>query len=120
MSRARVQRYVNLNRPLLFTAGVVSFVIGLEEVSWFQRQLAIETPEVFASNLQGELNIHNFATDLVENIYYSAAFFSFVLIPFLSTRTSWFERLGLSAFVPGLAPFVVVAIACSYNYNMWV
>ena len=36
------------------------FFISMEEISWGQRLVGIETPEVFAKhNIQGEMNIHN-------------------------------------------------------------
>ncbi len=44
--------------PVLFA--LAAFFVGLEEVSWGQRILGLETPDVLAAhNFQGELTLHN-------------------------------------------------------------
>jgi hypothetical protein len=104
---------------LLLIASIASCLIGLEEISWFQQQLSIEASGIFTRNLQRETNIHNFATNLFDNLYYTAAFLTFVLLPFVNARTGWFRDTFLARFAPGLAPFVIIAISCGYNYDMW-
>jgi hypothetical protein len=50
------------------------FYHGNEEISWFQRILNIENPQLFNANLQGEMNLHNFSTNYVENAFYFGTF----------------------------------------------
>ena len=118
--RSRTYSQSLAERLFLVGCTAIFFLIGLEEVSWFQRDLGIETPEFFERNLQGELNFHNFATNFFENLYYGAAFASFVLAPYLYACSTWLRRRLSAKLVPGLAPFVAVAISCSYNYDMWI
>jgi hypothetical protein len=86
VSRRRSVVAMESPRWLLGCAALGFFVIGMEEVSWLQRVFQVETPELFASNAQGEMNFHNLGTpgrgtDYVENAYYMAAFVFLVLLP---------------------------------------
>lgn len=67
----------------LFAAGVF-FVIAMEEISWGQRFLDLESPEFFVEhNSQGEITLHNL---------YDAAPFThkgFILIGFLGAFVSF-------------------------------
>jgi hypothetical protein len=119
-SRRRNQFNSTADKSLLIVAAAISFLIGFEEVSWFQRSLDIELPEFFENNSQEEMNLHNYHTDLAENLYYGGAFVCFVLIPFLGLYTNWIQQLRLVKFMPGMAALIVIAISCSYNYDMWV
>lgn len=99
---------------------LVFFVMAMEEVSWFQRQLEIETPMAFNANLQGEMNFHNFATNYVENIYYFGAFLFLVVLPFSRWLLPYMSNNNyLRTFVA--RPFIGVlgSIACAYNFDMW-
>lgn len=50
---------------------IVFFVIAMEEISWGQRILQIQSPEFFAqNNQQGELNLHNFLSRYLLHIPY--------------------------------------------------
>lgn len=63
--------------------GIVFFVIGMEEVSWFQRVLDLESSEFFREmNDQGETNFHNAYTHESEDIFYLGGFLLLVLFPF--------------------------------------
>lgn len=96
------------------------FLIGMEEISWFQRYLELETPAMFAENTQGEMNFHNIATDEVENAYYFSMFILLILVPFLVNRViSVDNRHVVHIFAP--SPFLVYASTffVSYNYEMW-
>lgn len=100
---------------------IVLLLVGLEEVSWFQRQLALETPDWLAlSNAQGELNFHNTATSLFENLYYAGAALLLVASRVLvsdGTRSAvgrWLQPL-----LPGPAVFAIGALATSFNWDMW-
>ena len=45
---------------ILFLLLAIGFlVLGFEEISWGQRILNFETPEIFSSNLQNQITVHN-------------------------------------------------------------
>jgi hypothetical protein len=107
-------------KPIAFLFTVVFFVMAMEEVSWFQRALDIKTPEFFDSNLQGEINFHNFATNEVENMYYFSSFVFLALIPFIYDRMPSFKRYDFIAFfVPSRFVIFFSAVSVAYNYDMW-
>lgn len=107
-------------RYSLFFLSLVFFVIAMEEVSWFQRQLEIETPMSFSDNLQGELNFHNFATDKIENLYYFGSFFFLVVLPFVRWSLPYISTNNyLKIIVPRPFVGVIGSIACAYNFDMW-
>jgi hypothetical protein len=99
----------------------VFWFIGMEEVSWFQRQTGLQTPEMFGGNVQEEFNLHNFFTVGFEILYYFGAFAFFVLLPFLRAVFKDFADKNnyLRTFVP--MPFVAVlgAMSSGYNFEMW-
>lgn len=99
----------------------VFFVIAMEEVSWFQRQIGFETPAAFGGNVQEEFNLHNFFTVGFEMLYYFGTFFFFIVLPFLRLVFSdWVERIDvLKIFVPPPEVAVPAAMCCGYNYEMW-
>ena len=107
-----------LTVSLLFS--MTFFVVGMEEVSWFQRSLTVATPGLFSANDQGEMNLHNFATTEVEIIYYFSAFLLLILIPFVHDQTFLLSRhKHLSIFVPSCVILFVSAPLAAFNYNMW-
>lgn len=103
----------------LFLAAVF-FVVGMEEVSWFQRVLDFETPEAFAANRQGEFNLHNFDSNTSEEVYYFGAFVLLILVPFAAhqgTLPRPFARFN--ALIPSTAVLFASALLAAYNYNLW-
>jgi hypothetical protein len=99
---------------------IILFLIGMEEVSWFQRFLFIDTPDAFMGNKQQELNLHNFATNKFENLYYFTAFMFLIVIPFIKDKTSLFENPRIpSLFIPSRFIIFVSAIIMAHNYDMW-
>jgi len=95
-------------------------LVGMEEVSWFQRVLNIDTPQAFNANMQKEINLHNYLTNEVENTYYFSSFLFLILIPFINDTTSLFQKYSrLSFFIPSRFVLLVSAIAVTYNYDMW-
>ena len=96
------------------------FVIAMEEVSWFQRVLNFETPEGFDRNIQNEFNLHNFATNYIENAYYFGVFIFVVVLPFIYLL---FPALSQIKYLQLLVarPFIIVigTIFCAYNFDMW-
>lgn len=96
------------------------FIMAMEEVSWFQRVLQIETPKLFESNGQHEMNLHNFATNYIENLYYFGAFVFLVVFPFIRFLfPSITNNNYLKTFVPRPFIGVICSIACAYNFDMW-
>jgi len=109
-----------LAKVALALLALVLFVIAMEEVSWFQRQLGLSAPDLFGHNEQGEMNFHNFATNRVENVYYFGAFIFLLVLPVL--RLLFAEvfvdmRTGLVFPKPFVA--IIGALACAYNFDMW-
>lgn len=99
---------------------LVFFVIAMEEVSWFQRVLEIETPKAFEGNYQKEMNLHNFATNKVENIYYFSTFIFLVLLPFIRLMFPFVSNNNyLKLFVARPFIGIIGSIACAYNFDMW-
>lgn len=96
------------------------FVIGMEEVSWFQRVIGFDTPEGFVSNRQGEFNLHNFASNLFEEFYYLSGFCLLILLPFLAEVLSLHERFQpVRWLVPGSVVLFSGALMAAFNYHLW-
>jgi len=96
------------------------FLVGMEEISWGQRVFSFETPALFAASLQGEMNLHNFATDVIESAYYFCSFLALVLVPFVAeTSAPNLLRGPLAAFVPTRVVLLCAAVAFAFNYDMW-
>ena len=71
-----IARYWLLGWALLF------LLVAMEEISWGQRMFGIETPGFIAShNGQDEVNLHNFASELVNRSFYSMVFLVGVVLP---------------------------------------
>lgn len=93
----------------------------MEEISWFQRVLDIETPTAFESNTHDEINIHNFFTNnLAENVYYGGAFlflvvFSFLRFFYVSNESKPFLRIFMASPYVG----IVGTIPFAFNFDMW-
>lgn len=94
---------------------LVFFVIAMEEISWFQRVLEIETPEFFMErNVQNETNLHNMYTHTSEHVYYLGAFLLLVLLPYFREEIGEFlDSIGMTTakiLLPPawlIAPFIV-------------
>lgn len=120
VSRKNSQVNIHYIRLTFLLMAFVFFVMAMEEISWFQRVLDIETPAGFENNAQSELNFHNFATDYFENIYYFGGFVFLVFIPFL--RYLFPEMCNvyyLKLFVGRPFLCIVGALPNAYNYDMW-
>jgi len=98
----------------------VFFVMAMEEISWFQRIMEIETPKAFDGNIQHEMNLHNFATNYVENIYYFGTFLFLVVFPFIRHLFPYVSSNNyLRIFVARPFIGVIGSIAYAYNFDMW-
>ena len=120
-AKARTQAKVSVfTMGMLALLAFVFFIIAMEELSWFQRTLGLETPDMFAGNEQREMNFHNFATNRIENIYYFGAFLFLVVLPL--PRVLFPTKVGNTHVTPLIPrPFIAIvgAIACAYNFDMW-
>jgi hypothetical protein len=71
--------------------GAGMFLIAMEEISWGQRQLGIETPHPLADiNWKGELNFHNISGFPLHEVYIAVGFYGafsrLIAAPLLSKR----------------------------------
>lgn len=98
------------------------FAIAGEEVSWLQRVIGFHTPTALEPlNMQGEFNLHNVATNHVENAYYfSTGFVLFVVLPlWRAAGLPWGRLQPLAVLAPGLNLVPIGAMIVSYNFDMW-
>ena len=118
--RATVRQSLNgLTKVSLLIIAFAFFVTSMEEISWFQRILEVETPEFMEANMQGELNLHNFATYGFELVYYTGCFVLMVLCPALRLIFP-VERINfLNRFIPDVSLIVVGSIPHVFNFSMW-
>ena len=88
----------------------VFFVIAMEEISWFQRVLEIESSELFLNlNDQGEMNFHNIYTHESEDIYYLGGFLLLVVLPYFREQLGdLLDRVGLTTARVLLPPFWLI------------
>lgn len=119
----KFRNHANIPTPAklsLIFLSLMFFIIGMEEVSWFQRILHFQTISMFNGNQQDETNLHNFASDYFENLYYGGTYLFFVILPFLvllfsSLNKSKYLRLFIAR--PYIA--VIGTLPCAYNYDTW-
>lgn len=98
----------------------LSFLIAMEEVSWFQRVLDVESPAFVRGRNQPEFNLHNAATDLSENVYYFGGFALTVMIPgLLGPRRLPAPVSGLERVLPTRAVMFGSIAAGALVYEMW-
>ena len=97
------------------------FLVGVEEVSWGQRVLDLDTPDAIrALSERNELNFHNMQTAFFEFAYYFGLFLFFIVAPVVHSRTNVFQRLApVGQFVPTWTSALVAAPAFGYNYVFW-
>jgi hypothetical protein len=106
---------------VLFLAFLL-FIIAMEEVSWFQRQLKIDvrSNDFFKSNEQLEMNFHNFFSVAFEYIYYTSTFLFFVVIPYIYMISPQYSKIRfLSIFIARPYIAIIATIANVYNYEKW-
>jgi len=119
INNKKYQQKITMISSAIFLSGIF-FLITLEEISWFQRIFDIPLPSHFELNEQFETNLHNFATDESELIYYIGSFVFLILLPFIySQHQHWSRISGLTFFIP--RPFIIFSssVFIAYNYDMW-
>lgn len=90
----------------LLLTSIVAFLIGMEEISWMQRILSIESNEFFLeNNAQLETNIHNLATTVFEIAYATGAFIFLIILPFFHRQlNNFFSKRRLFKWVTFILP----------------
>ena len=109
-----------LNALILTILAGIIVLLGLEEVSWFQRVLDLPTPDFFEVNRQREINFHNFATVGTANAYFLAACIFSVVMPHLFNDRVLPDRFAfLSILIPPRLVMYSAAFAAAITYKMW-
>lgn len=105
----------------LVTAAGAAFLLGLEEISWFQRVLDVDSPDFMLNhNGQQELNLHNLATGFTGNAYFVGGFLVCCALPFLAGDRALPGRLGaLQPLVPTRLVLLATASSSAVVYEMW-
>ena len=98
---------------------VVALFLGLEEISYGQRIFGWATPEVMASNIQHESNLHNFLTyselDVIEWLGSAAVFVACCIIVYVRATRSW-RMLEFAPHANLLPLAAAVAVFGSYGW----
>lgn len=104
---------------LILGAGIL-FALGMEEISWMQRIFGWTTPQVLSGNIQGELNLHNLATNQVGTLHKIAGFAFLVFLPFLqATAPGRMMAPVFTQLIPSRSVALVSAPLAAFNYNGW-
>lgn len=116
----RAPRFLGvLPKSLLAAAFGVALLVLMEEMSWGQHWLGWQAGEMFAANEQNETNLHNFATHRFEAVYYTIAFFLFVVLSWVWPRKPHALIAPLTMFVPPRA-FALAGVALAgLWYDDW-
>lgn len=105
---------------LLFALAAMYGLLGFEEISWGQRLIGFDTPEVLGANAQGETNLHNFATNALEVMFYGGTAVFFVAGPWLRRRTRPDGRwAALTGLLPPSIMTIAIAPAAAMNYDLF-
>jgi len=79
--------------------------VAMEEISWGQRKLDVDTPETIEEiNEQDELNIHNLHTDLFHVLLWGGSLLIGVIIPLLNETSEWVRGLVKKFEFPVMSP----------------
>ena len=96
------------------------FFMAMEEISWGQRLFGLTTPEVFDSNSQKEINVHNFFTTEADTIYYIGLCFILVFLPYAKLQNpNVFSLRILKVFIPRPHLIIIGAMPFAFHYNKW-
>ena len=100
--------------------GFLFFFMCMEEISWGQRILGFQTPDLFATNSQKEVNFHNFDTTEVDTLYYIGFCILLIYLPFIRLNfPNLFSIEFLRIFISG--PFIIIpaVLTFAFHYNKW-
>lgn len=108
-----------LERGFLFLMGLLAFLIAMEEISWFQRVIDVETPEVFLDNDQKETNFHNYWTYESEIAYYTLSALFLMHLPFVLACAPELSQQKIFRLLPSIPAAFPAIVATGLTYNMW-
>lgn len=107
--------------PSLIVIGMIIavFLILMEEMSWGQHWIGWSAGAFFEGNIQDETNLHNFATNKFEAVYYTTAVAVFVVLPHVWPRHP--DRLlgSLEFLVPPRAYALAGLPVAGLMYHEW-
>tara|TARA_R110002020_G_scaffold342493_1_gene556986 strand:+ start:440 stop:1576 length:1137 start_codon:yes stop_codon:yes gene_type:complete len=108
-------------RPSLILAAMagVVFLILMEEMSWGQHLFGWGAGELFEANIQHETNLHNFATNKFEAMYYTVAVAAFVVLPHVWPRSVGRMLGSLEFLVPPRAFALAALPVAGLIYQEW-
>ena len=111
------RRSSSLAKYSLLGWAALFLLFALEEISWGQRVIGLDTPEFLASrNLQKETNLHNFSSNYVNRLFYSSVFLAGVALPALTTLNSKFDSLVKRWGIPLPQPGLIVPFALAFAF----
>ena len=112
-----------LTRYWLMGWAVLFLLVALEEISWGQRILGLNTPDFLVShNLQKETNIHNLDSEGVNRLFASFVFAVAIALPSLALLSKRFNSLVRRFGVP-LPPWNLVvpfSLAFAFFVPAWI
>ena len=92
-------------------------LVAVEEISWGQRIIGLETPGVFVShNLQDETNLHNFSSDLFNRLFYTFVFVVGVVLPSLTMLSKTFDSFVTRWCIPLPQQDLIVPFALTFAF----
>ena len=97
--RGQLSKYISL---LILAVSLLTFVAGMEEISWGQQLFHFESSHYFVEhNLQKETNLHNLVdANLFSSLIYSTIYTLFVFLPLLFRlfvkEKNYFDFIGLN------------------------
>ena len=113
----------SVTRYWLMGWGVLFLLVALEEISWGQRILGLDTPDFLVSrNLQKETNIHNLDSEGVNRLFASLVFAVAIALPSLVLLSNRLRQLIQRYGVP-LPPWNLVVpfmLAFAFFVPAWV
>lgn len=106
-----------------FGIAIIFFVIGMEEISWMQRILEVQSNDFFMThNEQYETNLHNISGYFFNQLYAVGAFILLTVLPYCYTQTiGLLKRLrlqNLSVFVPSAWLFLPFSVIAGFDFPL--
>lgn len=100
--------------------GLFFFLCFGEEISWGQRILAFETPEMIKEiNVQDEMNLHNLMGYLADHLFILGMFAYGSMLPFLSRRYDFWRRSLYWTGLPLASLGLAVGFALASGVHDW-
>lgn len=124
MTSRRLSKNTSVDRLVqigFIALALVVFIIGMEEISWMQRIFGYATPTAFDANWQGEMNFHNFSTNVSENAYYFGSWLFLVLVPLLFLNQPSHHKASklIGPFLASSPIILIAMIPAAFNFDMW-